>query len=285
MSADRDASAPRDPSDDINEEPLAERIVSETIEALEVSDGDAPATKASSWSQLAAEEFSFDKAIGGVRGLIESMAPGVVFVVTYVVWSSLSVSLISSLAVAIVATIVRLVQRTPVTQAIAGVGGVALGAAFAWWTGQAADYFTIGLLTNALMIVGCLISILVRWPAIGIVVGLLRSQGFAWRSDAHARKVYSLATWMWIAMFALRLLVQVPLRLDSEVAWLGTARIVMGVPLWAFTLWLTWLMVRKLPSKDELAGESPHSEDPETDGSQPDQSKPEEPNAEESTQE
>ena len=45
-------------------------------------------------------------------------------------------------------------------------------------------------------------------------------------------------------MFAARLLVQVPLYLAGEVALLGIARLVMGVPLWGLTLWLTWLLVR-----------------------------------------
>ena len=48
------------------------------------------------------------------------------------------------------------------------------------------------------------------------------------------------------AMFALRLVVEVPLYLagDRAVAALGVARIVLGLPLFALTLWLVWLMVR-----------------------------------------
>ncbi|MEK8228829.1 DUF3159 domain-containing protein [Oerskovia sp. M15] len=56
---------------------------------------------------------------------------------------------------------------------------------------------------------------------------------------------YALATWLWVGMFALRLAVQVPLFYSAEVAWLGTARLVMGIPLWALTLWATWLLVRR----------------------------------------
>jgi len=44
-------------------------------------------------------------------------------------------------------------------------------------------------------------------------------------------------------MFAARLAVQLPAYLAQDVAWLGTARLAMGVPLWALTLWLTWLLV------------------------------------------
>ena len=58
------------------------------------------------------------------------------------------------------------------------------------------------------------------------------------------RQAYTAATWLWIGMFAARLLVQVPLYLAGEVALLGVARLVMGVPLWGLVLWLTWLLVR-----------------------------------------
>ncbi len=87
-------------------------------------------------------------------------------------------------------------------------------------------------------------SIVVGWPLVGLVVGLLRGEGTAWRADRFARTRATWATWAWVAMFALRLAVQVPLYLGASVAWLGTARLVMGVPLWALTLWVTWLLVR-----------------------------------------
>ena len=56
---------------------------------------------------------------------------------------------------------------------------------------------------------------------------------------------YTAATWLWIGLFAARLAVQVPLYLDGDVGWLGTARLVMGIPLWALVLWLTWILVRR----------------------------------------
>ena len=55
---------------------------------------------------------------------------------------------------------------------------------------------------------------------------------------------YMLATALWCGAFLLRLAVQVPLWLADEVPWLGTARLVMGLPLWALVLWVTWLLIR-----------------------------------------
>ena len=78
------------------------------------------------------DDFSFADAIGGVRGLIESVAPGLVFVVVYLLTFELTPALITSLAVAVLAVVVRLVQRTPVTQAMSGVVGVVIGVVWAW---------------------------------------------------------------------------------------------------------------------------------------------------------
>lgn len=197
---------------------------------------------------LVGEEFSFTDAIGGVRGLVESTAPGLVFVVVYVVTRELTPSLVASLGVAVLFVVVRLLQRTPVTQAFSGVVGIAVGVAWAWWTGRAQDFFAGGLLANAAYLLAMVGSIAARWPAVGVVVALLRGEDMAWRSDparAGERRRFVWATWVMAAVFALRLAVQVPLYLAGEdaVAALGTAKLAMGLPLFAVGLWITWLLV------------------------------------------
>lgn len=195
---------------------------------------------------LTASDFSLEESIGGVRGLTEALAPGLVFVVVFVVTRELAPTLIASTAVALVAVVIRLIQRTPLTQALSGIFGVAIGVVWAWRTGDANDYFAFGLWTNGAYLLGCLVSILVRWPVVGVVVELLTGRGTGWRSDKALVRRYAVATWLWVALFGVRLLVQLPLFLDGgEVGWLGTARLVMGVPLWALTLWLTWVLVRR----------------------------------------
>lgn len=207
--------------------------------------------------------------VGGVRGVVEAMAPGLVFVVLYVATRELMPPLVASLAVAVAAVVARLVQRTPVTQAFGGLFGVAIGVFWAWRSGDATQYFAYGLWTNGAYLAVMLVSVAVSWPIVGVVVEALRG-GFgattqpsrqpdpvteqtapapvfstAWRSDRALLRRYTLATWLWIGMFALRLAVQIPLYFSSSVGWLGTARLVMGVPLWALVLWGTWLLVRR----------------------------------------
>jgi hypothetical protein len=211
---------------------------------------------------LTGEEFSATDAIGGWRGAIESVAPGVLFVVVYLAAGQRMVpALVASLGAALVAVVVRLVQRTPVTQAFSGVLGVLVGVIWAWRTGRAQDYFLYGLWVNVAYAVGTLATIVAGYPLVGLVVGLFDKQGplaggswgrvVAWRSDRALARRYALATWLWVAMFALRLVVQVPLYRNAEVAWLGTAKLVMGLPLTALVLWFSWRLVRPSAASPE----------------------------------
>ncbi|MCM3660136.1 DUF3159 domain-containing protein [Georgenia satyanarayanai] len=222
----------------------------------------AEAVTRSRMSQLAGEDFSVADAVGGVRGLVESVAPGLVFVVVYLVaGQELVPPLVASLAVAVVLVVARLVGGTPVTQALGGVVGVVIGVLWAWRSGEAQDYFALGLWTNAVYGAGLLVSTVVRWPLVGVVVALLRQEGFAWRTDPEQRprlRRYTAATWLWIGLFVARLAVQLPLYLDASTAWLGTARLVMGVPLWALALWVTWLLVRERPGAAAQPGQPAH---------------------------
>ncbi|WP_454048389.1 DUF3159 domain-containing protein [Cellulomonas sp. Marseille-Q8402] len=215
-----------------------------------------PAAPARGMRAIEADSFSIADSVGGVRGAVESVLPGLVFVVVYVAGGQeLRPALIASVAAALLAVVARLVQRSPLTQALSGVLGVGIGVVWAWRTGDASDYFAWGLLTNVAYLLAFAVSVLVRWPLVGLVLGLFRGDGpmsesgswagaVAWRQDPALLRRYALVTWLWAGMFALRLVVQVPLYYADEVAWLGTAKLVMGVPLTALVLWASWILVR-----------------------------------------
>ena len=265
---------------------------------------------------VTAEEFSALDAMGGVRGLIESVLPGLFFIVIFLVTSDLMWALVISGAIALLTVALRLIQRTKVSQAFGGILGIAIGVFWAWRTGEATDFFAFGLWQNAIYLAVVLVLQLISWPAVGVVIELLRFSlnadktsdapvgpvepdgftgddgvvlaadvdtmltpgsgmaetdpesvstvdsvltdsaelkqegsgnpfaGFSkWRQDRQLLRRYLIASWFWVALFGLRLLVQVPLFLGGSVGWLGTARLVMGVPLWAAVLYATWVVV------------------------------------------
>ena len=50
-------------------------------------------------------------------------------------------------------------------------------------------------------------------------------------------------TGLWICVFALRLILQVPLYLAKRFVWLGAVRLIMGLPFWALAIWVSYLII------------------------------------------
>ena len=190
--------------------------------AVEPEAGPAPTRRVSKVSGVAAPEFSLAASIGGVRGVIESVLPYTVFSFVYAFTKDLQTSIIASLVPVVVLVIWRLIARETLSQAISGALVIALGAFFAQRTGSAVNFFLPNILKNAGFAIGYTVSILVRWPLIGVVVGPVTGEMFAWRHDRARLSAYQLATWLWVGLFVVRLAVQIPLYLAENVTLLGT---------------------------------------------------------------
>lgn len=203
---------------------------------------------------LLAEEALLAKAVGGWRGMIDSALPSVVFIVAYVGLGllpqyadvRLKYSLIAAVGIGVVIAILRILRKQPLQQVLAGFVGVAVSAFVAARTGNAEDYFLPGILLNVGYFAAFLISILIRWPLVGVIVGLLTKGNMSWREDQQARRTYAAASWLWVGVFGLRLAVQVPLYLAGAVAPLGVLKILMGWPLYLAALYFTYRVVAPL---------------------------------------
>lgn len=190
-------------------------------------------------------------AMGGWRGILESVLPSLAFVVLFTIRPEpLILSLGVSVGLAAVFTIVRLAQKSPPAAAIGGLVAAGAAAALALWTGRGADNFVPGLITNAAYGTAFLISALVGWSLIGIAAGFLMGEGMAWREDKRKRRAFTWLAVAWAALFFARLAVQLPLYLTDQVTALGTLKLVMGLPLFAPLIAVTWLVVRALYSRE-----------------------------------
>lgn len=183
-------------------------------------------------------------AVGGLRGILEAVLPGLAFLVLYTLTADLALSVLLPVGIALVFVVARLVRRTPLTQALAGVAGVAISAGLALFSGRAEDNFLPGIVINVVSLLVLVVSLLTRYPLIGLVVGVIANEGFAWRDDPAKRRVLTMATVLWCGLFAIRLIAEVPLYLAGEVEWLAGVKLVLGVPFYAAMLWGTWLLVR-----------------------------------------
>ncbi|MFM9876385.1 MAG: DUF3159 domain-containing protein [Rhodoglobus sp.] len=190
-------------------------------------------------------------AMGGVRGLVESILPGLGFLVVYTITQQLLPSVLFPLALGVVFVIVRVISRQPWTTAVAGVVGIGLSAGLALVTGRAEDNFVFGFLINAVFLVALVVSLVVRWPLIGVIASLITQEGSAWRVDPAKVKVATVATILWCGLFALRLGVELPLYFAGNTQALATLKLILGVPLYAALLWVTWLLVRTAYARPE----------------------------------
>ncbi len=182
-------------------------------------------------------------AIGGVRGLIESILPGLGFLVVFTITGELLPSVLAPLAVSLVFIVVRLVMRQPVTTAIAGAVGVGISAGLALLTNDANNNFVPGFFINGGVVLVMVVSLVARRPFVGLIVGLLLNDD-DWRKNPAKVRVATIATFLWVGLSALRLAVQLPLYLAEATSALAATKLVMGVPLYAALLWVTWLLVR-----------------------------------------
>lgn len=196
-------------------------------------------------------------AVGGPLGIVESVLPPLLFVVLYQVVAiraapqaverpALIPIVVAPLVLSALFALYRLVRRQRPGAAISGAALVAVSAALVLVTGDANANYLPGFAINTVYGLAFLVSVLVRRPLVGVVTGLLTSDG-DWGRDVRLRRAASWLTLLWVALFAVRLAVEVPLFLAGDkVVELGLARIVLGLPLYSVVLVVTVLVVQAL---------------------------------------
>ncbi|MGH8970949.1 MAG: DUF3159 domain-containing protein, partial [Actinomycetes bacterium] len=75
------------------------------------------------------------------------------------------------------------------------------------------------------------LSVLLRWPVVGIMIGSVTGDLTSWRQDPGIVRLCSRLTWVLAAPCVVRVAVQYPLYLAGEVGWLGVSKIALGWPL------------------------------------------------------
>jgi hypothetical protein len=178
---------------------------------------------------------------------LDAGLPLALFTVVYAAAGrDLTTSLWVALASGAVLGLIRLLRRERLQNVIAGFIGLAIAAYLANRSGQAEDVFLFGLVVNVTYGAAYLVSIAVRWPLLGVFVGLVTGQGMSWRRDPPLMRAYMVASALWVGLFAARLSVQVPLYLagDDRLGWLAGARLAMSWPLFLLVAYLSWVIIR-----------------------------------------
>ena len=159
--------------------------------------------------------------MGGLSGLVSSTLPILVCVPVNNKWG-LNPALIAALSMATLILVWRLI--------------------LAWYTGSAKGYFAYGIWMSLLLAIVFFISILVRWPMVGIIWKGINGDGMTWQKVPGARRAYTWATLGWAVVFLARFLVKQLFYQADNVTGLGVVSILMGWPLTGlvtiFTVWM-----------------------------------------------
>lgn len=208
--------------------------MSERPVATPAAPGEVPPAEAHPVDARTVEEVvraKLAQALGGRRGMVESALPTIGFTLSYVLMHDLRVSLTIGIGVAVVLLVARLVARQPVQFVVNSLVGIAIAAVFASRSGKAEDVFLPGIIYNAVYAVLLTLSIVVRWPLVGVMIGSVTGDLSSWRQDPGVVRLCNRLTWLLVLPCVVRVAVQYPLYLAGEVGWLGVSKIALGWPL------------------------------------------------------
>ncbi len=190
--------------------------------------------------------------VGGVQGFVEATVPGLVYVLSFAIWQDLTLSVVLVSIAMLILTIRHFMKKRPFSALIGPILGIALAIYLARRPeGQARDFYLAGFWTNAGYGSALLLSVLVRFPLIGVLVGFITNQGLNWRKSRRKVRFFNLVTLLWVGLFATRLIVQVPMYLANDVVSLGFARLALGTPFFLLMIWISWLLLRKVVTAEQ----------------------------------
>lgn len=197
--------------------------------------------------------------LGGRRGIIEAVVPGVAFTVAWLATKNITTALIAGGVLAVLALAIRLLQRSDLRHAMNAVIGIALG-----WLAvkviagnggsaehQALAVFVPGVLASSARVIAVGVSCLVRWPMIGFLMSIGTDDPLGWHRDPQVVRLCTRLTVLYMLPEAILVLIEGPLVLagwtgamnaNTAVSVLAIVKLGFGWPLraacWGAMIWL-----------------------------------------------
>ena len=149
----------------------------------------------------------------------------------------------SSLAVAGIITGIRLWRRQPLLYTFGGIGGVGLVIVIALLLGRNEGFFLPNIVTGALTVLLCLVSVLVGRPIVAWTSHIARRWPLDWYWHPRVRPAYNEVTWLWVVLLGLRLLLQLNLFQEQAAGLLVVVQLLTGWPATILLLVISYLYV------------------------------------------
>jgi len=195
--------------------------------------------------------------LGGVRGVIESGIPVLVFVVAKLLLP-LTPALIVAVGSAVAIAVWRLARRQSVRHAVNGLVGIGIGAFLAWKTGSAKAFYLPGILISFGYGLALLVSVLVRRPLVGWAWSVLVAKGSTeWRGNPRLVRTFSWLTVLWAVTYLVKVAIQAIVfqhtsNTDPGTA-LGILRLALGYPPYLLLIAITVWAIRRTQAATPVA--------------------------------
>ncbi|SDD49004.1 DUF3159 domain-containing protein [Streptomyces prasinopilosus] len=204
----------------------------------------------------AVTEAALFEAFGGVRGMVETVLPGLLFVSIYTINKNLHMAAIAALAVSLAMVVVRLARKDTVKHAFSGVFGVGFGVVFAMMTGNAKDFYLPGMLYTTGLALAYIITAMAGVPLIGLMLGPIFRENLSWRTRNPGRKkAYTKASWAWGLILLGKSAILFPLYWWADTTQLGWVLVALKIPPFLLAVYLTWVFLAKAPPPIDVFAE------------------------------
>jgi hypothetical protein len=190
-------------------------------------------------------------AMGGWRTVAEIFASRVLFLIAYLLTRHVWFSALVAVGGVVVFAVIRVFADRKYWQATGGLVMVGISALLAGATGEGVNFYLPDIVRNVGAAAVLLVSMVVRWPAIGLLVGFARGEGVQWRRDPVKRRQYQQITAVFLVKFCVAPVLMTPLYLAGYVVALGIAATLVGTPAIAICVYVSWRILRRSPQEIE----------------------------------
>jgi hypothetical protein len=177
---------------------------------------------------------------GRGKKLLDSILPLLIFLIANSLFG-VNVALGAALVVTGLFAIVRILKKESLVYALGGLGGVLLAGIFVKLSGSDTGFFLPGLISGAITVVLCTVSVIINRPLVAWTSFIARRWPLDWYWHPNVLPAYNEVTIIWAVAFSARLALEFWLFQREAVNALGITKIILGWPFIVILLIATYL--------------------------------------------
>ncbi|PKK88976.1 MAG: hypothetical protein CVV62_01630 [Tenericutes bacterium HGW-Tenericutes-7] len=160
---------------------------------------------------------------------LDAIVPPLVFVIVNSIFG-LTYAIMIALILSSTFGLYRLIHKQSGIYALFGSLGILFAGGFAYLADNATNYFLPGIVTNAFVLILCVMTLVIDRPMAAYASHLTRGWKLDWFWRKDVKPAYREVTILWAVFFLMRTIIQVTLFLSDNVNALVWANTIMGLP-------------------------------------------------------